>query len=35
VIAFAYFEATFYRYAKRYEATQKWGPPSSGPVRRP
>jgi hypothetical protein len=35
VIAFAYFEATFYRYAKRYEATQKWGPPPSGPVRRP
>ena len=35
VIAFAYFEVTFYRYAKRYEATQKWGPPPSGPVRRP
>ena len=34
VIAFAYFEVTFYRYAKRYEATQNWGPPPSGPVRR-
>jgi len=34
VIAFAYFEVTFYRYAKRYEATQKWGPPPSGAVRR-
>jgi hypothetical protein len=34
VIAFAYFEVTFYRYAKRYEATQKWGRPPSGPVRR-
>ena len=35
VIAFAYFEVTFYRYAKRYETTQHWGPPPSGPVRRP
>jgi glycosyltransferase involved in cell wall biosynthesis len=35
VIAFAYFEVTFYRYAKRYEATQQWGPPPSGPIRRP
>ena len=35
VIAFAYFEVTFYRHAKRYEAVQKWGPPSSGPIRRP
>jgi glycosyltransferase involved in cell wall biosynthesis len=35
VIAFAYFEVTFYRYAKRYEAAQKWGPPPSGPVGRP
>jgi glycosyltransferase involved in cell wall biosynthesis len=34
VIAFGYFEVTFYRYAKRYEATQPWGPPPSGPVRR-
>jgi glycosyltransferase involved in cell wall biosynthesis len=34
VIAFGYFEVTFYRYAKRYEATQQWGPPPSGPVRR-
>jgi glycosyltransferase involved in cell wall biosynthesis len=34
VIAFAYFEVTFYRYAKRYEHTQQWGPPPSGPVRR-
>jgi hypothetical protein len=34
VIAFAYFEVTFYRYAKRCEATQNWGPPASGPVRR-
>ena len=25
VIAFAYFEVTFYRYAKRYEAVQNWG----------
>ena len=35
VIAFSYFEVTFYRYAKRYEATQKWEPPPSGPLRRP
>jgi glycosyltransferase involved in cell wall biosynthesis len=35
VIAFGYFEVTFYRYAKRYEAVQKWGPPPSGPVKRP
>jgi glycosyltransferase involved in cell wall biosynthesis len=34
VIAFAYFEVTFYRYAKRYEHTQQWGPPPRGPVRR-
>jgi glycosyltransferase involved in cell wall biosynthesis len=34
VIAFAYFEVTFYRYAKRYEAVQNWGPPPSEPVRR-
>lgn len=35
VIAFAYFEATFYRCAKRHEAAQNWGPPPSGPLRRP
>jgi glycosyltransferase involved in cell wall biosynthesis len=34
VIAFAYFEVTFYRYAKRYEVVQAWGPPPSGPLRR-
>jgi hypothetical protein len=34
VIAFAYFETTFYRYAKRFETTQQWGPPPSGPIRR-
>jgi hypothetical protein len=34
VIAFAYFEVTFYRYAKRYEAVQDWGPPAIRPVRR-
>jgi glycosyltransferase involved in cell wall biosynthesis len=34
VIAFAYFEVTFYRYAKRYEHTQQWRPPPRGPVRR-
>jgi glycosyltransferase involved in cell wall biosynthesis len=34
VIAFAYFEVTFYRYAKRYEATQRWGPPHSEALRR-
>ena len=27
VIAFGNFEGTFYRYAKRYEAAQKWAPP--------
>jgi glycosyltransferase involved in cell wall biosynthesis len=35
VIALGYFEVTFYRYAKGYEAMQKWGPPPSGPLRRP
>jgi glycosyltransferase involved in cell wall biosynthesis len=30
VIAFAYFEVTFYRYAKHFETVQKWGPPTSG-----
>jgi glycosyltransferase involved in cell wall biosynthesis len=34
VIAFAYFEVTFYRYAKRYEALQDWQPPPVGPLRR-
>ncbi len=34
VIAFAYFEVTFYRYAKRYEEVQKWEPPASAPVTR-
>jgi glycosyltransferase involved in cell wall biosynthesis len=34
VIGFAYFEVTFYRYAKRYEASQDWQPPPSAPLRR-
>ena len=34
VIAFGNFEGTFYRYAKRYEALQQWGPPPSEPLRR-
>jgi len=34
VIALGNFEGTFYRYAKRYEATQAWAPPPSEPVRR-
>jgi glycosyltransferase involved in cell wall biosynthesis len=34
VIAFGNFEGTFYRYAKRYEETQGWQPPKSGPIRR-
>ncbi len=34
VIAFGNFEGTFYRYAKRYEETQDWPPPKSGPIRR-
>jgi glycosyltransferase involved in cell wall biosynthesis len=34
VIAFAYFEVTFYRYAKRYETLQNWLPPPSTPLRR-
>lgn len=34
VIAFAYFEVTFYRYAKRYEAVQDWKPPPSVALRR-
>jgi glycosyltransferase involved in cell wall biosynthesis len=35
VIAFGNFEGTFYRYAKRYESVQGWGPPPSEPLRRP
>ena len=34
VIAFGYFEQTFYRYAKRYEAVQNWSAPPSLPLRR-
>ncbi len=34
IIAFGNFEGTFYRYAKRYEETQRWQPPSSTPIRR-
>jgi glycosyltransferase involved in cell wall biosynthesis len=34
VIAFGNFEGTFYRYAKRYEQGQNWGPPASEPLRR-
>lgn len=34
VIAFANFEGTFYRYAKRYEQTQDWGPPLHETIRR-
>ena len=34
VIAFGYFEVTFYRYAKRYEAQQNWAAPPSQPLRR-
>jgi len=35
VIAFAYFEQTFYRYAKRHEQDAAWVPPVQAPVRRP
>jgi glycosyltransferase involved in cell wall biosynthesis len=35
VIAFGNFEGTFYRYAKRYEQTQDWGPPPSEKLTRP
>jgi glycosyltransferase involved in cell wall biosynthesis len=35
VIALGNFEGTFYRYAKRYEATQAWAPPPAEPLRRP
>ncbi|HEX4407632.1 MAG TPA: glycosyltransferase family 2 protein [Xanthobacteraceae bacterium] len=34
VIALGNFEGTFYRYAKRYEASQRWAPPPSEPLRR-
>jgi glycosyltransferase involved in cell wall biosynthesis len=34
VIAFGNFEGTFYRYAKRFEETQKWQPPEIKPVKR-
>jgi glycosyltransferase involved in cell wall biosynthesis len=35
VIALGNFEGTFYRYAKRYEETQGWGPPPSERLERP
>jgi hypothetical protein len=35
VIAFGNFEGTFYRYAKKYEQDQNWGPPKSDPLLRP
>jgi glycosyltransferase involved in cell wall biosynthesis len=35
VIAFGNFEGTFYRYAKRCEALQAWGPPPSERLERP
>ncbi len=35
VIAFGNFEGTFYRYAKRYEATQNWAPPAAEVLTRP
>jgi glycosyltransferase involved in cell wall biosynthesis len=34
VIAFGNFEGTFYRYAKRYEQAQNWGPPPGEPLTR-
>jgi len=34
VIAFAYFEQTFYRYAKRYEQDAAWSLPAQPPIRR-
>ncbi len=34
VIALGNFEGTFYRYAKRYEATQNWQPPPSKSLKR-
>ena len=35
IIALGNFEGTFYRYAKRYEAAQNWGPPPSERLERP
>ena len=35
VIALGNFEGTFYRYAKRYEQTRRWGPPMRETIRRP
>jgi glycosyltransferase involved in cell wall biosynthesis len=35
VIAFGNFEGTFYRYAKRFEETQKWSAPEIQSIRRP
>jgi glycosyltransferase involved in cell wall biosynthesis len=35
VIALAYFEQTFYRYAKRHEQDAGWAPPVQAPVGRP
>ncbi len=35
MIAFGNFEGTFYRYAKRYEQSQSWGPPPSKKLSRP
>jgi len=35
MIAFGNFEGTFYRYAKRYEQNQSWGPPPSEKLSRP
>lgn len=34
VIALQSFESTFYKYAKRHEAAQRWVPPASAPLRR-
>jgi len=35
MIALGNFEGTFYRYAKRYEQAQSWGPPPSEKLQRP
>src|SRR6185369_4917373 len=35
VIAFGNFEGTFYRYAKRYEETQRWQPPPGKKIEKP
>jgi glycosyltransferase involved in cell wall biosynthesis len=34
VIAYSHSEYTFYRYARRYEATQNWAPPQTEPLTR-